>query len=72
MTPEGIGYQAASKLSSFRRKKSKDEAPLKKPKFNKRTEKILQGLVRAGFTREEAEKRVDKSAREAAKKRGNR
>ena len=71
MPPKGIGYQDASKLSAFRRKKSKDEASLKKPKFNKRTEKILQGLVRAGFTRAEAEKRVDKSAREAAKKRGN-
>ncbi len=70
--PKGIGYQDASKLSAFRRKKSKDETFLKKPKFNKRTEKILQELVRAGFTREEAEKRVDKSAREAAKKRGNR
>ncbi len=70
--PQGIGYQAASKLSSFGRKKSKDKAPLKKPKFNKRTESVIKGLVRAGFTRAEAEKRVDKSAREAAKKRGNR
>lgn len=67
--PEGIGYQAASKLSSFRRRKSEDEKSLKKPKFNKRTESIIKGLVRAGFTREEAEARVDKSAREAAKKR---
>ncbi len=58
--PEGIGYQDASKLSSFGRKKSKDEASLKKPKFNKRTERILQGLVKAGFTRKEAEARVDK------------
>ena len=67
--PKGIGYQAASKLSSSRRKKSKDEKSLKKPKFNKRTESVIQGLVRAGFTRKEAEARVDKSAREAAKRR---
>ncbi len=68
--PKGIGYQAASKLSSSRiRKKSKDEKSLKKPKFNKRTERIIQGLVKAGFTREEAVQRVDKSAREAAKRR---
>ena len=30
--PKGIGYQDASKLSAFRRKKSKDEKPLKKKK----------------------------------------
>ncbi len=60
MPPKGIGYQAASKLSSFRRKKSKDEAALKKPKFNKRTESIIRELVKAGFSREEAEARVDK------------
>ncbi len=70
--PKGIGYQDASKLSAFGRKKNKDEASLKKPKFNKRTESVIRGLVKAGFTRAEAEKRVDKSAREAAKKRGNR
>ncbi|KKN51300.1 hypothetical protein LCGC14_0624080 [marine sediment metagenome] len=67
--PKGIGYQDASKLSAFRRKKSKDKESLKKPKFNKRTESVIRGLVKAGFTREEAEARVDKSAREAAKKR---
>ena len=58
--PKGIGYQEASKLSSSRRKKSKDEKSLKKPKFNKRTETIIQGLVRAGLSRKEAEARVDK------------
>ena len=67
--PKGIGYQDASKLSAFRRKKSKDEKSLKKPKFNKRTESIIRRLEQAGFTRKEAEARIDKSAREAAKKR---
>ena len=67
--PKGIRYQDASKLSAFRRKKSKDEESLKKPKFNPATEKVIKGLIRAGFSREEAVKRVDKSAREAAKKR---
>ncbi len=67
--PKGIGYQEASQLSSSRRNKSRDEKALKKPKFNKATERVLQGLVRAGFTRKEAEARVDKSARKAAEKR---
>ncbi len=69
MPPKGIGYQDASQLSSFRRKKSKDEKSLKKPKFNKATEDVIRGFIRAGFTREEAVRRVDKSARKAAEKR---
>jgi len=62
--PKGIGYQAASKLSSFGRKKSKDKAPLKKKKkFNPRTEAVIRGLMETGLTREEAIKRVDKGAK---------
>ncbi len=70
--PKGIRYQDASKLSAFRRKKSKDETFLKKPKFNKRTEAVIRGLIKAGFSRKEAEARVDKGARDAAEKRRNR
>lgn len=55
--PQGIGYQAASKLSSSGRKKSKDEKPLRR---TKRTEDVIKRLVQAGFTRKEAEARVDK------------
>ena len=55
--PKGIGYQAASKLSSFGRKKSKDQEPLKR---TKRTEQIIKGLIQAGLSRKEAEARVDK------------
>lgn len=55
-----MGYQEASKLSSSGRKKSKDEKSLKKPKYNERTESVIKGLVQAGFTRAEAEARVDK------------
>lgn len=66
--PKGIGYQDASKLSAFRRKKSKGEESLKKPKFNPATEKVIKGLIQAGLTRKEAEARVDKSARKAAEK----
>jgi len=55
--PKGIGYQAASKLSSSRRKKSKDEKPLRR---TKRTEDVIKRLIQAGFTRKEAEARVDK------------
>ncbi|KKM14062.1 hypothetical protein LCGC14_1709940 [marine sediment metagenome] len=55
--PKGIGYQDASKLSSSGRRKSEDEKSLKK---TKRTESIIRGLIQAGFTREEAEARVDK------------
>ncbi len=70
--PKGIGYQAASKLSAFGRKKKKDEASLKKPKYDAGTERIIRGLTRGGaLTRKEAEARVDKSAREAAKRRRN-
>lgn len=59
--PKGIGYQEASKMSSFGRKKSKDEASLKKTKkFNPATERIIRGLIQAGFSRKEAEARVDK------------
>lgn len=58
--PKSIGYQEASKMSSFRRKKSKDEKSLKKPKYNKRTESVIKGLVAAGFSRAEAEARADK------------
>ena len=55
--PKGIGYQAASKLSSSGRKKSKDEKPLRR---TKRTEDVIKRLIQAGFTRKEAEARVDK------------
>ena len=71
--PKGIGYQDASKLSAFGRKKSKDEASLKKPKYDAGTERVIRGLTRGdALTRKEAEARVDKAAREAAKKRGKR
>ena len=58
MPPKGIGYQDASKLSAFRRKKSEDEAALKK---NKRTEDIIRQLTKNNaLTRKEAEAIVDK------------
>lgn len=69
MPPKGIGYQDASKLSSFRRKKSKDEEALKGPRFNPATEKVIRGYIQSGFTREEAVRKVDKAARKAAEKR---
>ena len=56
--PKNVGYQDASKLSAFRRKKSEDEAALKR---NKRTEDIIRGLMRGNaLTRKEAEAFLDK------------
>lgn len=56
--PKGMGYIAASKVSAFRRPKSKDEAALKK---RKATEDIIRGLMRGNaLTRKEAEAFVDK------------
>ena len=64
--PKNIGYQAASKLSAFRRKKSEDEEALKKN--NKGTEDIIRGLMKGkALTRKEAEAFLDRK-----KKRGNR
>lgn len=61
--PEGIGYQDASKLSAFRRKKSKDEKALKKPKRTKATEKTIKRLKEAGLTDEEIKRILDKGAK---------
>lgn len=60
MPKDRIGYQAASKMSAFRRKKSKDEAALKKPKINLRTETAIRELMRGNaLTRKEAEAFLD-------------
>lgn len=60
--PKNIGYKEASKLSSSRiRRKSKDEAALKKTvKTTPRTEAVIRQLIKAGFTEKEARARVDK------------
>ncbi len=57
--PKNIGYGAASKLSSFGRKKSKDEKSLKKKK-KKKPEHELDGRMRkqlkdAGYSDEDVE-----------------
>ncbi len=61
--PKGIGYQAASKMSAFRRKKSKDEKALKKPKRNKATERVIKRLKDAGLSDEDIKKLLDKGAK---------
>ncbi len=63
MPPKGIGYQAASKLSSSRiRKKSKDEKPLKK-KRTKRTEDTIRRLKEAGLSDADIKRILDKGAK---------
>ena len=53
--PEGIGYQDASKLSAFRRKKSEDEE-------NLRTKKIIREATKyKGLTLKEIEALLDKN-----------
>ncbi len=61
--PKGPGYQDASKMSAFRRKKSKDEKALKKPKRNKATERVIKQLKKAGLTDEDIKKLLDKEAK---------
>ncbi len=61
--PKGIGYQDASQLSSSRRKKSKDEKSLKKPKRNKATEDKIKQLKRAGLTDADIKRLLDKGAK---------
>ena len=58
--PKGIGYKDASKLSSSRiRKKKEDEKPLKK-KRTKRTEKIVERLKKAGLSDADIKRILDK------------
>ena len=54
--PKGIGYQDASKLSAFRRKKSEDEKSLKKNKATK--DKIEQ--LRKSLSEEDIRRLLDK------------
>ena len=61
--PKGIGYQDASKLSSSRiRKKKEDEKPLKK-KRTKRTEDTIRQLKKAGLSDADIKRILDKGVK---------
>ncbi len=61
--PKGIGYQDASKLSSSRiRKKKEDEKPLKK-KRTKRTEDTIRRLKEAGLSDADIKRILDKGVK---------